>query len=87
MAGMIVMRVKFDKTGSDVIPNKGFWFALPFLVKVAIYILEFTVTRFMHYYVFLSLKGWSIIYILSMYKLVSEQEIWLWIHEVTIVTI
>ena len=38
VAGMIVMRVKFDKTGSDVIPNKGFWFALPFLVKVAIYI-------------------------------------------------
>ena len=31
---MIVMRVKYDKTGSDVIPNKGLWFALPSLVKV-----------------------------------------------------
>ena len=35
VAGMIIMRVKFDKTGSDVIPNKQFWFAIPFLVKVA----------------------------------------------------
>ncbi|XP_065907405.1 uncharacterized protein [Dysidea avara] len=31
--GMIVMRVKYDRTGSDVIPNKGLWFALPSLVK------------------------------------------------------
>ena len=34
VAGMIIMRVKFEKTGTDVIPNKEFWFALPFLVKV-----------------------------------------------------
>lgn len=36
VAGMIIMRVKFEKTGTDVIPNKEFWFALPFLVKVSI---------------------------------------------------
>ena len=28
------MRVKYEKTGSDIIPNKGFWFSLPSLVKV-----------------------------------------------------
>ena len=34
VAGMIIMRVKYNKTGSDVIPNKDFWFTLPYLVKV-----------------------------------------------------
>ena len=34
VAGMIIMRVKYEKTGSDIIPNKGFWMALPSLVKV-----------------------------------------------------
>jgi len=34
VVGMIIMRVKFEKTGSDIIPNKTFWTSLPFLVKV-----------------------------------------------------
>ena len=34
VAGMIIMRVKYEKTGSDIIPNKTFWTTLPFLVKV-----------------------------------------------------
>ena len=34
VAGMIIMRVKYEKTGSDIIPNKEFWMALPFFVKV-----------------------------------------------------
>ena len=34
VAGMIIMRVKYEKTGTDIIPNKGFWFSLPSLVKV-----------------------------------------------------
>ena len=34
VAGMIINRVKFEKTGSDIIPNKELWFNLPFLVKV-----------------------------------------------------
>ena len=38
VAGMTIMRVKYEKTGSDIIPNKGFWVALPFLVKVKLYI-------------------------------------------------
>ncbi|XP_065906616.1 uncharacterized protein [Dysidea avara] len=33
VAGMIINRVKFEKTGSDIIPNKELWFNLPFLVK------------------------------------------------------
>ncbi|XP_065907360.1 uncharacterized protein [Dysidea avara] len=33
VVGMIIMRVKFDRTGSDIIPNKTFWMSLPFLVK------------------------------------------------------
>ncbi|XP_065908203.1 uncharacterized protein [Dysidea avara] len=33
VVGMIIMRVKYDKTGSDIIPNKTFWMSLPFLVK------------------------------------------------------
>ena len=34
VAGMIIMRVKYNKTGCDVIPNKDFWFTLPYQVKV-----------------------------------------------------
>jgi len=34
VAGMIINRVKFEKTGADVIPNKELWLSLPFLVKV-----------------------------------------------------
>ena len=34
VVGMVVMRVKYDKTGTDVIPNKGLWFDIPSLVKV-----------------------------------------------------
>ena len=34
MIGMIGMRVKYDRTGSDVIPNKVLWFDLPSLVRV-----------------------------------------------------
>ena len=34
VAGMIIMRVKYEKSGSDIIPNKTFWTTLPFLVKV-----------------------------------------------------
>ncbi|XP_065907404.1 uncharacterized protein [Dysidea avara] len=42
--GMIVMRVKYDKTGGDVIPNKRLWFALPSLVKDGV-VLTFTPCR------------------------------------------
>jgi len=37
VVGMIIMKVKFEKTGTDIIPNKGFWTSLPFLVKVRSY--------------------------------------------------
>lgn len=32
--GAVILKVRFQKTGSDMIPNKGFWFALPVLIKV-----------------------------------------------------
>ena len=32
--GAVVMKVKFQATGSDIIPNKMFWIALPGLIKV-----------------------------------------------------
>ena len=35
VAGAIIMKVRYDATGSDLIPNKSFWAALPFLVKVS----------------------------------------------------
>ena len=31
---MVIMRVKYEKTGSEIIPNKAFWISLPSLVKV-----------------------------------------------------
>lgn len=34
VAGMIIRKVKYEKTGSDIIPNKAFWIGLPSLVKV-----------------------------------------------------
>ena len=44
VAGMIVMRVKYEKTGTDIIPNKTLWFSLPSLVKVkCVYVCTCTV--------------------------------------------
>ncbi len=28
------MKVHFKAEGSDIIPNKGFWFSLPVMIKV-----------------------------------------------------
>ena len=28
------MRTKYQATGTDMIPNKNFWFNIPFLIKV-----------------------------------------------------
>ena len=52
VVGMIIMRVKYDKTGSDIIPNKTFWMSLPFLVKVNNY---YTTVQLIMIIVFLSL--------------------------------
>ena len=30
------MKVRYDATGSDLVPNKDFWTSLPFLVKVSV---------------------------------------------------
>jgi len=43
VVGMVVMRVKYDKTGTDVIPNKGLWFSLPSLVKVILSVVNYCV--------------------------------------------
>lgn len=32
--GMVIMRVKYNATGVDLIPNKAFWKSLPGLIKV-----------------------------------------------------
>ena len=32
--GIVVMRVRYQATGTDLIPNKNFWMSLPFLIKV-----------------------------------------------------
>ena len=34
MVGAIIMKVRYQATGSDIIPNKSFWMSLPLLVKV-----------------------------------------------------
>jgi hypothetical protein len=33
VVGIIIKRVKFDKTGLEMIPNYNFWKDLPFLIK------------------------------------------------------
>ena len=35
ITGSIIMKLKYQANGSDVIPHKGFWITLPFLVKVS----------------------------------------------------
>ena len=35
IAGAVVMKVRYQATGSELIPNKTFWMALPILVKVS----------------------------------------------------
>ena len=37
IVGAIIMKVKYDATGTDLIPNKNFWLELPHLLKVYIY--------------------------------------------------
>lgn len=32
--GGIIMKVRFKKSGADIIPNKNFWCSLPSLIKV-----------------------------------------------------
>ena len=32
--GGIILHVKFDKRGAEVVPQKSFWFDLPLLVRV-----------------------------------------------------
>ena len=34
IVGAITLKFKFEKSGTDIIPQKAFWFALPFMVKV-----------------------------------------------------
>ena len=37
--GAIIMRTKYQATGTDMIPNKDFWFNIPFLIKVKVKLL------------------------------------------------
>ncbi len=32
--GAVIMKVKYNAAGSDIIPHKAFWLALPLLIKV-----------------------------------------------------
>ena len=32
--GAVIMKLKFQATGLDIVPNKTLWFSLPFLIKV-----------------------------------------------------
>ena len=34
VVGVIVMKVKYQAAGVDLIPNKAFWKSVPFLIKV-----------------------------------------------------
>ena len=34
IVGMIVMKVHYKASGTDIIPNKAFWKSLPTLIKV-----------------------------------------------------
>ena len=34
VAGAIVLKFKYERTGTDIIPQKNYWFELPILVKV-----------------------------------------------------
>lgn len=34
VVGVLVMKLHYQATGTDVIPNKGFWMSFPFLIKV-----------------------------------------------------
>ena len=40
IVGAVVMKVRYQATGSDLIPNKGFWESLPLLVKVSTQLLS-----------------------------------------------
>ena len=34
IVGAVIMKVRYEATGTDIIPNKNLWFQLPSLVKV-----------------------------------------------------
>ena len=37
VAGAVILKVRYGKTGTELIPNKTFWKELPFLIKVHMY--------------------------------------------------
>lgn len=41
VVGAVIMKVKFNKTGVEMIPQKNFWFALPGLIKVSTMVIIF----------------------------------------------
>ena len=47
VVGAVIMRVKYEATGTDIIPNKNFWFNIPFLIKVKNVV--FTVSLFFNF--------------------------------------
>ena len=37
VAGILIMKFRYQATGTDIIPNKEFWLSFPLLIKVAAY--------------------------------------------------
>ena len=62
IVGGIILKFHKKESGTDIIPNKRFWFSLPFLVKVCM-----KTRRNLKCYC-ISTIGWSEIYCNTMYE-------------------
>ena len=71
MIGAVIMKVKFEKTGSEIIPNKHFWTELPLMLKVRKYLYSYVAAASILCMFYLS--GWSPVHLLTLCERCAEE--------------
>ena len=46
--GALIMKYRYNASGTDIIPNKKFWMSLPFLIKVWLAVTQFLLVKLCH---------------------------------------
>ena len=65
VAGALIMKLHYKATGTDIIPNKKLWFALPIFIKVRKS--SFVISMSMALCIHLCLPtGWVLVHIFSL---------------------
>ena len=46
--GALIMKYRYNASGTDIIPNKKFWLSLPFLINVRLTVTQFLLVKLCH---------------------------------------